>query len=120
MPVAITCVDFVTISVSDLARAKAFYEEVLGFVPGDYYAPTRWQSYRFDGRAYLAIIEMPGLRREAGGDIVNFDVAEVAALWDRVRDKAEVEEPLTETPWGSVKFVIKDPDGNRLGFVEKK
>ena len=106
----------VTISVSDLSRSKAFYEEMLGFVPGDYYAPTRWQSYRFDGRAYLAIIEVAGLRREAGGDIVNFDVAEIAALWERVRDKAEVEAALAETPWGSYKFIIKDPDGYRLGI----
>ena len=27
-------------------------------------------------------------------------------------------EPLTTTPYGSVKFTIRDPDGNELGFVQ--
>jgi catechol 2,3-dioxygenase-like lactoylglutathione lyase family enzyme len=110
----------VTISVSDLARSKAFYEGVLGFIPGDYYAPTRWQAYKFEGRAYLALIEVPGFRRQAGGDIVNFDVEEVKALWDRVRDQVTAEAELAETPWGSFKFIVQDPDGYRLGFVGKK
>lgn len=110
----------VTISVSDLARSKAFYEEVLGFIPDAYYEPTRWQPYQFEGRAYFAIIEMAGYRREASADVVNFDVEEIESLWDRVRDKAEVEAELSESPWGSYRFIIKDPDGHRLGFVGKK
>ena len=110
----------VTVSVSDLSRSKAFYEGVLGFVPDAYYEPTRWQSYKFDGRAYLAIIEVAGFRRQAGGDMVNFDVEEIEALWDRVRNQVKVEAELSKTPWGSYKFVIKDPDGCRLGFVGKQ
>ena len=51
----------VTISVSDLAQSKVFYEDVLGLVPDAYYEPTRWQSYKFDGRAYFAIIEVADL-----------------------------------------------------------
>ncbi len=110
----------VTVSVSDLSRSKAFYEEVLGFVPDAYYEPTRWQPYQFEGRAYFAIIEVADLRREASADVVNFDVEEIESLWARVRDKAEVEAELSESPWGSYRFVIRDPDGHRLGFVGKK
>jgi predicted enzyme related to lactoylglutathione lyase len=99
----------VTVSVSDLSRSKAFYEGVLGFTPGSYYEPTRWQPYEFDGRAYFAIIEVPGLQREAWADVVNFDVDEIEALWDRVRDKVEVEADLSESPWGSYRFVISEP-----------
>ena len=97
----------VTVSVSDLARSKAFYE------------PTRWQSYKFDGRAYLAIIEVPDFQRQASADMINFDVNDIEALWRRVGDKTTVEAELAETPWGSYKFVIQDPDGYRLGFVGK-
>ena len=110
----------VTVSVSDLSRSKAFYEGVLGFVPDAYYEPTRWQPYVFEGRAYFAIIEVPDLQRQAWSDMVNFGVEDVGALWDRVRDKAEVEAELSETPWGSYKFVVKDPDVYRLGFAGKK
>ena len=110
----------VTVTVSDLSRSRAFYEQVLGFVPGAYYAPTRWQSYAFDGRAYFAIIEVADGRGHPKGNIVNFDVNEIQTLWDRVCDQVEVEAELSETPWGSYKFVIRDPDGCRLGFVGKK
>ena len=110
----------VTVSVSDLARSKAFYEEVLGFVPDAYYAPTRWQPYKFEGRAYFAIIEVADLQRAPWADVVNFDVHDVASLWDRVRDRAEVEAELGETPWGSYRFIVRDPDGWRLGFAGQK
>jgi catechol 2,3-dioxygenase-like lactoylglutathione lyase family enzyme len=109
-----------TVSVSDLERSKAFYEGVLGLVPDSYYEPTRWQPYKFDGRAYFAIIEVKGLQREAWSDIVNFGVEDIESLWDRVRDEVEVETELSETPWGSYKFVIRDPDGYRLGFAGQK
>ena len=63
---------------------------------------------------------MPGFQRTAGSDIVNFDVQEIESLWNRIRDKVEVEAELGETPWGSYKFIIRDPDGCRLGFAGKK
>jgi catechol 2,3-dioxygenase-like lactoylglutathione lyase family enzyme len=44
----------ITIEVSDLAVSKDFYETVLGFAPGEYYAPTKWQPYDF-GDQYFAI-----------------------------------------------------------------
>ena len=110
----------VTVSVSDLSRSKTFYEEVLGFIPDAYYEPTRWQPYKFDGRAYFAIIEVADLQRKAWADIVNFDVEEIEALWNRVRGRVEVEEELGETAWGSYRFVIVDPDGWRLGFAGKR
>lgn len=109
-----------TVTVANLSQAKAFYENVLGFIPDAYYEPTKWQSFKFDGRTYFALIEVAGFQREAGADVVNFDVEEIEILWNRVRDKVEVEAALSETPWGSYRFIIKDPDGHRLGFVGEK
>ena len=110
----------VNVSVSDLSRSKAFYEGVLGFIADSYFEPTRWQSYKFAGRAYFSISEVADFRRQAWADIVNFDVEEIESYWNRVRDQVEVETELSETPWGSYKFIIKDLDGYRLGFVGKK
>ena len=33
------------------------------------------------------------------------------------KDRATVVEPLFDTPYGTRKFTIADPDGNELGFV---
>jgi len=93
---------------------------VLGFVADSYYEPTRWQSYKSDGRAYFSISEVVDFRRHAWADIVNFDAEEIESFWNRVRDKVDVETELSETPWASLKFIIKDPDGYRLDFVGKK
>ena len=105
----------ITIEVSDLAVSKDFYENVLGFQPGEYYAPTKWQPYTF-GEQYFAIREGRKTRsRHDDHDITNFELDEVEALWARVKDSAEVAEPLAATPYGTYKFVVKDPDGYRVG-----
>ncbi len=47
----------------------------------------------------------------------NFYVDNVDELCDELKDKAEVLEELSSTPYGSRKFTIHDIDGNELGFV---
>jgi hypothetical protein len=39
-------------------------------------------------------------------------------LWERLKDRAEVVEELFDTPSGSRKFTIRDPDGNEPGCVQ--
>jgi catechol 2,3-dioxygenase-like lactoylglutathione lyase family enzyme len=106
----------ITIEVSDLARSKDFYANVLGFRPGTYYEPTKWQPYTVGG-LYFAIREIGNRKPRDDFDITNFELDDVEALWLRVKDSADVAEPLATTPYGTYKFVIKDPDGYRLGFV---
>lgn len=106
----------ITIEVADLQRSRRFYDGVLGFSPGEFYEPTRWQPFEF-GNQFFGIREVPGAPRRDREDIVNFAVGDVDAMWLRVRDAVEVVDPLDRTPWGSYKFVIADPDGFKLGFV---
>ena len=47
----------------------------------------------------------------------NFTVDDPDSLWERVKDAVAVVEPLFDTPYGTRKFTIADPDGNELGFV---
>jgi predicted enzyme related to lactoylglutathione lyase len=109
----------ITIEVSDLAVSKDFYENVLGFVAGEYYAPTKWQPYDF-GDQYFAIREVDDKKPHDDFDITNFELDDVEGVWARVKDSADVAEPLAETPYGTYKFVVKDPDGYRLGFVQSR
>jgi catechol 2,3-dioxygenase-like lactoylglutathione lyase family enzyme len=108
-----------TIEVSDIARSRTLYEDVLGFEPGEFYEPTKWQPYNF-GDQYFALREVPGKKPHDDFDITNFELTDVESLWSRVKDRAEVVEELATTPYGTYKFVVKDPDGYRLGFVGKK
>ena len=52
------------------------------------------------------------------GGRFNFDVDDVDALWEDLRSRATVIEPLFDTPYGTRKFTICDPDGNELGFIQ--
>ena len=108
----------VTITVSDLGRSKEFYGDLLGFELGDDWPETKWQSFKF-GNQLFAIREKEGFKRSESFDITNFDVDDAESLWEKVKDRAEVVEELGPTPWGSYRFVIKDPDGYWVAFVDK-
>ncbi len=104
----------ITRTVASLEKSKQFYEEILGFEPDAYYAPTRWQSYKCQEGVFFAVGESPG-----STDEISLVVADVEALWAQVKDKVEVVNPLEKTPWGTYRFVIKDPDGHLLAFGQK-
>jgi len=108
----------VTIAVSDLARSKVFYEDVLGFEPNGTY--ERWQSYKIEGDGGFGINEDLNLQRVPCLDIINFSLPDIDVLWEKVRDHVGVESPPQVMPWGTRKFIILDPDGMRLAFVEKR
>jgi uncharacterized glyoxalase superfamily protein PhnB len=46
-------------------------------------------------------------------------VENIEAFWLQIKDKVEVVNPLEKTPWGTYRFVIKDPDGHLLAFSQK-
>lgn len=115
----IPTIQAVTITVSNLGQSKIFYEQILGFEPDGYYEATRWQSYKSEGRAFLGLAEDPAYQKRESKDIINFEVDDLETLWKKAQKKCEVEFPLGKTPWGSFKFVIRDPDGHRLGFCQK-
>lgn len=111
---------YVTITVKKLDDAKEFYEDLCGFVPDINYEPTRWQAYEMeDMSGGFAIMEAQDFVKHPSGTIVDFFVKDVAKLWEQLKAKARVVEKLRHTPWESYKFVIEDPDGNRLGFVQR-
>ena len=103
----------ITRTVSLLEKSKTFYEQVLGLEPAAFYAPTRWQSYRCQGNVFFAVGEEPGSTNE-----IAFAVPDVKALWERVKDQVDTVSPLETTPWGTFRFVIRDPDGHLLAFSQ--
>ena len=57
------------------------------------------------------------MEAEGRGARFNFTVDDPDALWIELKDEVAVVEPLFDTPYGTRKFTIVDPDGNELGFV---
>ena len=104
----------ITHTVKDIKTAKKFYEDVLGFEPSPFYEPTNWQSYKCQEGVFFAIGLPPG-----STDETSFVVDDIESLWSRVKDKVDVVHPLEKTPWGTYRFVIKDPDGHLLAFGQK-
>ena len=105
----------ITRTVANVEKSKQFYEEILGFEPDAFYAPTNWQSYKCQEGVFFAVGEAPGSTNE-----ISLAVADIEALWLQVKDKVDVVNPLEQTPWGTWRFVIKDPDGHLLAFGQKQ
>jgi glyoxylase I family protein len=115
-----------TILVQDLAKAREFYERVLGFSAN----PSRPQM-SFDGVWYdlspqqqLHLMRLPnpetGLQRPANGGRdrhIAFAVDDLAALENRLQG-AGIPYNLSQT--GRRALFCRDPDDNALEFIEVK
>jgi catechol 2,3-dioxygenase-like lactoylglutathione lyase family enzyme len=101
----------ITRIVTNVEKSRQFYEEILGFESDTFYEPTRWQSFKVQEDVFFAIGEAPGSTNE-----VCFIVENIEHFWESIKNEVEVVNPLEKTPWGTYRFVIKDPDGNLLAF----
>jgi catechol 2,3-dioxygenase-like lactoylglutathione lyase family enzyme len=109
----------VRVNVRDLATAIEWYERLLG-VPAEGHWPPDAPTYAHFtlGPAQFALGRYDPA--PAVGARFNLEVDDVDAWWARLGPTAEVVEPLFDTPYGSRKFTIRDPDGNELGFVQAR
>ena len=109
--------EHVRVNVSDFTRAVAWYESILELPAHGHWPPEAPTYAHFEtGAAQFAIAQLDPV--SAAGRF-NFSVRDVDGWWEKLRDRAEVVEPLFDTPYGTRKFTVKDPDGNELGFVRE-
>jgi catechol 2,3-dioxygenase-like lactoylglutathione lyase family enzyme len=105
----------VRVNVRDFARSVTWYEAVLGLNATGHWprdVPTYAHFDTGGAQFAIAVVEpVPAAGR------YNFSVVDVDAWWARLREDADIVEPLHDTPYGTRKFTIRDPDGNELGFV---
>ena len=114
-------VDFILVSVSDVARSRAFYADTLGLKPGSEWPPS-W--YEFEaGTATIAIGKPPPDAPQPpfnGGVTFALAVADAKATMEELRAKGvPVVQDIMETP---VCFMglITDPDGNMIWLHQRK
>jgi catechol 2,3-dioxygenase-like lactoylglutathione lyase family enzyme len=106
--------------VSDLARSKRFYGDVLGWQLGTDEADVAGFSF---GSGYLVIHaeDRPqGARRYSGGMHVEVQVDDVDAEHARLLALGVKASDLQDQPWGERNFVFDDPDGYTWSYGQPK
>ena len=115
MPIKIKELAFVFHAVTDVARARKFYEGLLGLKTGKEieFAPGQWWiEYDIAGQALAISNAMPGAPAASLTlEVVNLDDSLAAARAAGVPIAFEV----MEFPPCRL-FAIKDPDGNQIGL----
>ena len=104
-------------NVRDLKQAIEWYRETLGFEVRNLW-PTETPNYADFVSSEGATFSVMEAEPVPTGARFNFAIEDVDGLWERLKESADIVEPLFDTPYGSRKFTIRDPDGNELGFVE--
>jgi predicted enzyme related to lactoylglutathione lyase len=107
-------IGFVAIPVTDVRRARKFYEEVIGLTPASEFMDGGWVEYEI-GKDALAIANV-------GMDWRPSDQGTSAALEVEDFDAAIAELKRAKAPFAAEPFetavchmaVVQDPDGNKL------
>jgi len=110
----IKAIGFVAIPVTNIDRARSFYEEVLGLRTSDEMMGGKWIEYAV-GEDTLAIANVSDTWRPSDqGTGAAFEVEDFDEAIDRLRDRHVrfAAEPF-ETPCCHM-AVVQDPDGNKL------
>ena len=98
---------------ADLARAEAWYRDVLGFrCPG---RADGWRRLERDGVA-LMFMSNDHLGAPAATATQYIRVDDALGLWETLRGKVEPEWGPEEMPYCMLEFAVRDPDGYLLSF----
>ncbi|TCV90145.1 VOC family protein [Sulfurirhabdus autotrophica] len=109
--------------VSDLNKAKGFYEDVLGLVPSQLRPEMRFDGVWYEiGAQQIHLLVLPNpdkdaVRPEHGGNDrhIALGVMDIAVL-QKMLEEASI--PFTLSKSGRSALFCRDPDGNALEFVE--
>ena len=112
----------VILPVSDIERATAFYQHLLGLAgkrvsPGRHYFDCGGTLLAcFDPRADTDDFDLG-----PNPDHLYFAVVDLERVLARaVELGAEILDPIAVQPWGERSFYLKDPFGNKLCFVDER
>jgi catechol 2,3-dioxygenase-like lactoylglutathione lyase family enzyme len=115
---AIKGIFYVSAQVSDLARSRKFYGDVLGWTLNT--DEPHVAGFAF-GTGYVVLLADPQRRGgepapRAGGFEVEVQVDDVDAEHARLRERGVAVGELCDQPWGERNFTFCDPDGYRWSY----
>lgn len=115
----ITAIAFTVYPVRDMARARHFYEHVLGLRSTDN-DRDEWVEYDVGSGTFAVTTTEMGHRPGARGAVVGFEVDDLDGCVERLKGKAvPFVLDILETPVCRL-AVIEDPDANRLTMHQRK
>lgn len=118
----ITQIAFTCYAVSDIKKARAFYEGVLGLTPGsDFPATEESQFIEYEiGNGTLAIGCSPDWKPSSEGASAALEVDDFEATVEELKKKnITIFSGPHVFPLCSM-VVLKDPDGNKITLHQKK
>lgn len=116
----------VVFSVSDISATIRWYEEQLGFTgdPFPFSEPYVFAILRRDDVEIMLQrivgFEKPNLYDKRSGGVWDayFRVEGVKELYESLKDKTTIVQPLRRQPYGNWEFEVRDPNGYLLVFSE--
>jgi predicted enzyme related to lactoylglutathione lyase len=115
----INSIAFFTYPVTDMARARKFYEETLGLKVGLNYQ-EQWVEYEVAGQTFAITSMDIGHKAGVKGGVVGFEVDDYDKALVTLKEKqAKFVMDTYETP-GCRFAAVADPDGNEVMIHKRK
>jgi predicted enzyme related to lactoylglutathione lyase len=116
----ITEIAFVGTPVTDMQRARAFYEDLLELEPSHEACDGQWIEYDIAGGTFAITNIEPEWKPSGQGTTAAFEVDDLDATVARLKAKgAAIAMDIFETPVCRM-ALVSDPDGNKLTLHQRK
>jgi len=116
----ITGVSHLAVYSADMAKSDAFYTHNLGAAKGDDPENPKGVRYYFNPRQFVEVLPLPeGYTATSRMDHAAFNTADAEALRKFLAaNRIKVPRHVAKGKDGSKWFEVRDPEGNRIEFVE--
>ncbi len=115
--------EVIAVPVTDVDRAKDFYENKLGFhVDGDWTMDggIRYIQFTPEGSACSIVIGNGVTTAQPGSiDYILLVVEDINKAHDELVEKGVEVTEVEKMPWGAWNIFLTDPDGNKLTIQQK-
>jgi catechol 2,3-dioxygenase-like lactoylglutathione lyase family enzyme len=111
---------FTIYAVTDMKKAKEFYEGILGLVPGKEFNSDQWTEYDLGSGTFALGCAPDQWKPSEDGAVVAFEVDDFDAAIQKLKDN-NVEFKLEPQHFPTCSMaVVRDPDRNMITIHKKK